>query len=210
MTNANSHQFTINGIGPMLMHNGQTADPLNKFAKALKRLSGKRNKTDDDLAALSLLEWWAGLYTTDTLGVDENCAVTAPKGCALMLPAHVLDSCIREGARKNKAGKQASAGVIVEGNAKFKAHGVSDLERASGEERNHYRAAVKVGTAKVMRTRPIFTEWSAEFSVCIDPTVIDLETVRSALEAAGRLVGVGDWRPGAPRGGSFGRFTVER
>lgn len=205
----NSHSFTINGIGPMLMHCGQTADPLNQFAKAMKKQSAKRNKTDEDLAALSLLEWWAGLYTDIRLSVDEQGNVTAPKGAKLIVPAHVLDSCIREGGRKIKAGKQISAGVIVEGPAEFKAAGMRDLTAASADESFHYRTAVRVGTSKVMRTRPIFSDWSACFSVCIDAGVADLDIVRQSLEAAGRLVGIGDWRPGAPRGGSYGRFTVE-
>jgi hypothetical protein len=207
MTTA-SHTFTITGIGPMLMHCGQTADPLNQFARAMKAQSAKRNKTDDDLAALSLLEWWAGLYTDKTLKVDAEAQVNVPEGTGLVLPAHVMDSCIREGARKIKAGKLISAGVIVEGPAKFKAAGVKSLVAASGDESFHFRCAVKVGTSKVMRTRPIFNEWSASFSICMDSEVVDLPTVKQSLEAAGRLVGVGDWRPGAPKGGSYGRFTL--
>lgn len=204
-----SHSFTINGIGPILMHCGQTADPLNQFARAMKAQSSKRNKTEDDLAALSLLEWWAGLYTDKPLKVDaEDGSVTAPEGTGLILPAHVLDSCIREGARKIKAGKLISAGVIVEGPAKFKAAGVKSLVAASADEQFHFRCAVKVGTSKVMRTRPIFNEWTASFSICMDSEVVDLATVKRSLEAAGRLVGLGDWRPGAPRGGSYGRFIL--
>jgi hypothetical protein len=204
----NSHTFTINGIGPMLMHCGQTADPLNQFARAMKAQSAKRNKTDEDLATLSLLEWWAGLYTDKPLKVDAEGIVSVPDGTGLIMPAHVLDSCIREGARKIKAGKLISAGVIVEGPAKFKASGVKSLAAASGDESFHFRCAVKVGTSKVMRTRPIFNEWSASFSICMDTEVVDLPTVKQSLEAAGRLVGVGDWRPGAPKGGSYGRFVL--
>lgn len=203
-----SHSFTITGIGPMLMHCGQTADPLNQFARAMKAQSAKRNKTDDDLAALSLLEWWAGLYTDKPLKVDDVGHVNVPDGTGLVLPAHVLDSCIREGARKIKAGKLISAGVIVEGPAKFKAAGVKSLVAASADDSFHFRCAVKVGTSKVMRTRPIFNEWSASFAICMDSEVVDLPTVKQSLEAAGRLVGVGDWRPGAPKGGSYGRFTL--
>ena len=205
----NSHTFTISGIGPMLMHCGQTADPLNQFAKAMKKQSAKRNKTDEDLAALSLLEWWAGLYTDRRLQVDEQGNVNCDSGTKLIVPAHVLDSAIREGGRKIKAGKQVSAGVIVEGPAEFSAEGLRDLTRASQDERFHYRTAVKVGTSKVMRTRPIFNGWKASFSVCIDAAVCDLDLVRQSLDAAGRLVGIGDWRPGAPKGGSYGRFTVK-
>jgi hypothetical protein len=174
----------------------------------MKAQSAKRNKTDVDRAALSLLEWWAGLYTDKALKVDADAQVAVPEGAGLILPAHVLDSCIREGARKIKAGKLISAGVIVEGPAKFKAAGLKTLAAASRDESFHFRCAVKVGTSKVMRTRPIFNEWSATFSICMDSEVVDLPTVKQSLEAAGRLVGVGDWRPGAPKGGSYGRFVL--
>jgi len=204
----NSFPFTINGIGPMLMHCGQTADPLNNFARAMKKQTGKRGKTDEDLAALSLIEWYAGLYTDKKMTIDESGNVSVDPGTKLILPAHVLDSAIREGGRKIKVGKQISAGVIVEGPAAFKATGLKSIAVASQDEAFHFRCAVKVGTAKVMRTRPIFNEWSASFVVCLDLSVVDKETDQQALEAAGRLVGVGDWRPGAPKGGSYGRFTV--
>ncbi len=46
----------------MLQHNGQTADPLNEFAKELKKVSGKRNKTDEYHALMGEIEWRAGLY----------------------------------------------------------------------------------------------------------------------------------------------------
>jgi hypothetical protein len=36
--------LTIIGTAPLVMHNGQTADPLNKYAKMLKGVSGKRKK----------------------------------------------------------------------------------------------------------------------------------------------------------------------
>jgi hypothetical protein len=204
-----SHTFTITGIGPMLMHCGQTADPLNRFARAMKAQTLKRNKTDEDFAALSLLEWFAGLYVSAPLVLDESGTVGVPEGTKLVIPAHVLDSALREGARKIKAGKLISAGVIVEGPGEFKVSGMRSITAASQDEAYYFRCAVRVGAKSVMRTRPIFNDWSATFSACIDTEVVDLPTVKQSLEAAGRLVGIGDWRPGAPKGGSYGRFTVK-
>jgi hypothetical protein len=203
-----SQTFRLSGLTPMLMHCGQTADPLNQFARAMKRVSAKRGKTDDDLGELSNLEWWAGLYLDTPPEIDGTTVTPAP-GTKIIVPAHVLDSCIREGARKAKMGKQASAGAIVEGDGKFTHDGPDDLATLSAKPRFTARHAVKVGTAKVMRTRPVFPVWSIEFSVAIDPSVLEVSQVLDALVNAGRLVGIGDWRPGAPRGGSFGRFVAE-
>lgn len=203
-----NQQFRLVGITPLLMHCGQTADPLNQFARAMKRASGKRNKTDDDLAELSALEWWAGLYL-DTPPQIDGTTVTPEPGTRVTIPAHLLDSVTREGARKSKMGKQASAGCIVEGDGRFEHDGPADLIELSMQPRFVARHAVKVGTARVMRTRPIFSTWSVTFSCEIDPTVLEVQNVLDALTNAGRLVGLGDWRPGAPRGGSFGRFSAE-
>ena len=203
-----SQTFKLTGLTPILMHCGQTADPLNQFARAMKRISGKRGKTDDDLAEMSTLEWWAGLYLSKPPSIDGT-TVTPADGTKIILPAHVLDSCIREGARKAKLGKQASAGCIVESDGAFNYEGPKDLMRLSRDPNHVARHAVKVSTAKVMRTRPTFSDWSVTFSAAIDPTVLEVSQVLDSLVNAGRLVGIGDWRPGAPRGGSFGRFEAE-
>ena len=41
----------------LIMHNGQTADPLNPFSKAMKEISGKRKKTDTDYEAMANIEF---------------------------------------------------------------------------------------------------------------------------------------------------------
>jgi hypothetical protein len=203
-----SQAFRITGLTPLLMHCGQTADPLNQFARAMKRCSAKRGKTDDDMAELSYLEWWAGLYLSAAPKIEATEVIPAA-GTKIVIPAHVLDSCIREGARKAKMGKQASAGCIVESDGTLHHEGPHDLVALSHDPRFTARHAVKVGTSKVMRTRPTFPVWSVTFSCEIDPTVLEVSQVLDALVNAGRLVGIGDWRPGAPRGGSFGRFVAE-
>jgi hypothetical protein len=204
-----SKTIRIVGITPILMHCGQTADPLNQFSKAMSRLSKKRGKTEEDHEEMARLEWWAGLYLSKAPEIVLPSTVVPVDGTKIILPAHLLDSCIREGARKSKLGKQASAGCIVEGNGSFTYDGPKDLVALSQDPRHYHRCAVKVQQSKVMRTRPTFDTWACEFSVCIDTTVIEIEQIISALESAGKLVGIGDWRPGAPRGGSYGRFEVE-
>jgi hypothetical protein len=54
-----------------------------------------------------------------------------------------------------------------------------------------------------MRVRPMFREWSIEFDYAYDETELDEQSVITAAEIAGRLVGLCDYRP------RFGRFDVE-
>ena len=43
-------KFRITGnIVPMISHNSQLANPLNRYSKAMKALTGKRKKTDQDI-----------------------------------------------------------------------------------------------------------------------------------------------------------------
>lgn len=55
-------KLRLTGIAPLLMHDNKAANPLNPYAKAMKALTGKRKKTDDDLAEIARIEWEAGLY----------------------------------------------------------------------------------------------------------------------------------------------------
>lgn len=32
-------KFQITGVSPLLLHNGQLADPMNKFSQAMKKIS---------------------------------------------------------------------------------------------------------------------------------------------------------------------------
>jgi hypothetical protein len=83
--------LTIVGTAPLVMHNGQTADPLNKYAKMLKAVSSKRKKTEADYEELARIEFFAGLY------MDQN---------EPAIPARLLEAAVVEGARKSKSGKQ--------------------------------------------------------------------------------------------------------
>ena len=66
------------------------------------------------------------------------------------------------------------------------------------------RRRVTVQRNGITRERPAFAEgWSASVQFLVtSPTYISLPVLRQALAQAGRLVGVGDFRP------SFGRFSV--
>jgi|SRR5208282_825938 len=59
---------------------------------------------------------------------------------------------------------------------------------------------------RIMRHRPRWDDWRAEFSLEVDPTVLPLDLVHQLLEEGGRRVGIGDYRP--EKGGPFGRFEI--
>ena len=197
---------TINGTTDLICHNGQTADPRNSFAKQLKAISGKRKKTDADFDQMAKIEWFAGLYVGRTSDDAEGTA-------RLTLPSHVVESALVGGAKKSKRGVQAKSGLFVSNDAVLSFPGAPAAALAKEELQawldelfekgdNTLTVGVKVGMAKVMRTRPRFSRWTSTFVCEFDDAVLTLGDVKDILEDAGRLVGVGDWRP------KFGRFGV--
>jgi len=181
-------EFEIEGVSPLLMHNGQMANPLNKFAKELKKISGKRKKTDDDYAEMSRIEFLGGLYVNgDKVPV---------------IPGEVLEATISSGAKNTKKGKVSKSCIIVDGNFPIIYDGPKSPEKLFEDENFRHICGVKVGQARIMRTRPKFNTWSLKFTVHYLPDVVDAREILTFVEDAGRVSGLCDGRP------RFGRFNV--
>lgn len=182
-------KLTITGDAPLILHSGQTCDPLNKFSKALKQVSSKRAKTDADHAEMAKIEWYASLYTKDG------------KVC---VPSEVMEAALVSGAKKLKLGNQAKATIFCQQDAALQFDGadlsVDDLWK---RDKNRLTVGVRVGMAKVMRTRFIADEWSLCLDVSFDDAMLNESQVRDIIQATGEQVGLCDWRP------KFGRFHVQ-
>jgi hypothetical protein len=75
------------------------------------------------------------------------------------------------------------------------------------------RAVIPSTGAAVRRARPLVKEWQCRVSFELDPLLgLTVDILEQCLERAGRIVGVGDFRPQRKKGqgGPFGRFTVRR
>ena len=69
------------------------------------------------------------------------------------------------------------------------------------------RAAV--ASSKHVRVRPMFRRWAIDGSVTVIDDIITDDVLQDIFDAAGQYVGLGDWRPGAPKSpGPYGRFTA--
>ena len=181
------------GVSPILLHSGQTADPLNRFAKAMKVISSKRGKTDADFEELAKIEWFASLYTA-----KES------EGGHIVLPDFVVEATLNAGCRKSKLGKQAQAGLFVDGHSKLNFDGDNlSIDKLFERDENRHCAAVRIGQSKVMRTRFIAEQWSTDVMIVFNDTLLNKAQVEQAVFDAGEQCGICDWRP------KFGRFTAE-
>jgi len=64
---------------------------------------------------------------------------------------------------------------------------------------------VGMGTADI-RFRGEVSDWSIDFIIEYNPTVISCEQILGLLDLAGFSVGIGEWRP--QRSGDYGRFKI--
>ena len=88
----------------------------------------------------------------------------------------------------------------------FKEH--SDAARDLGF--SLFMKRVKIGDRKHIRVRPRFDEWSGSGELTVIDDSITNKILESILDIAGRLKGLGDWRPGAPKSpGPFGTFNAK-
>ena len=189
-----SHQtlrFKITGDSPLLMHNGQLADPMNKWSKSIKAITGKRKKTDADLEEMARLEWYGGLYLEDG------------KPC---IPGEVLEASFVNGAKKFKQGKLAQMGVFCPGNYPIEyADPADSIDELWNSSNHRLTVGCKLGgRGVVMRTRPRFEGWSAICELVFDDEVLSEPDIWAILETTGRYIGLMDWRP------RYGRFSVSK
>lgn len=185
----------ITGIRPLIMHNGQLADPTNPIVRAIKKITSKGSKklTDADHEERDRLEWNGGLYWSEEIA-------------GLCMPSDNLERCIQEGAKKNRLGKDFAAAVFVQETEAEVVHRLSGKspEAIYADPAYSIRKGVKLQLARIIRIRPLIpTGWTMSFTVEFDDTIVNRAQIVTALEEAGALVGIGDWRP------KFGRFTVE-
>ncbi len=66
-----------------------------------------------------------------------------------------------------------------------------------------FACPVVIQRARVMSWRPMFKEWSCQFTIEIADEMLNANMVKEILETAGRFKGVGDFRP------EHGRFIVK-
>lgn len=182
-------RIKITGTSPLMMHADTLANPLSPITKAHKELTGKRKKTDDDHLAIARSEFVAGCYWT--------------KDDGFYIPGQNMDATFLAGAKLQKMGTHWKRGALVLENRVVLQHKGPGTPADLWENPAFVDCrGVKVGTAKLMRYRPIFLDWSASLTVAVNTDVLDLQEARKAIEDGGALIGTCEYRP------RFGRFEV--
>lgn len=179
----------ITGTTPMLMHSARLADPLDEIARAMKKVSAKRAKSEEDYAELARLEFMGGLYFDEQYGP--------------FVPGDNVFRSLVDAGRKRKLGQKVTTGLFVATDVNPLVYvGPRTVEELWADGRFRHSASVKVGTSRVVRTRPVFQEWSTSVELVLDTELLDLDDLRQLVDISGAIIGLGDWRP------RFGRFEA--
>ena len=184
-------KFRWQGTRPLVMHWGRLADPTHPIVKDIKKITGKRKKTDEDHLELQRLEFQGGLYHVQT----------SPKRVTVCLFADAIEATIAKGATCLKKGKLVKESIICEEPwYALEYDGPKTVKGLFENDKFRLTCGVRVGTSRVMRTRPVFPEWAVEFSLEVDGIgPADMEEI---MHYAGRK-GTCDFRP------RYGRFVSE-
>jgi hypothetical protein len=182
----------LTGTTPLLMHNDRLSDPDDDYVKQIKEITDKKtNQTQQDKALVSKLEWYGGIYLN---GSNEP-----------IVPTANLVKCLRETATITKDGRRVTRGLSPLMLSSLLVYdGPKDLDKLYATATHVDRRQVKVGRARVKRTRPIFPVWAlaADFELLTD--VLNRDRLISIIELAGVATGLGDARVLG-----FGRFTAK-
>jgi|688.fasta_scaffold03218_30 hypothetical protein len=194
--------FSIKGIAPLMMHNGLLASPFYAYTKRLKEITKKRCKTEEDHYEIAKIEWEGGLYMSKR---DADTGLWAENSHPI-IPAECIYATLLSGAKAFKGGPSFKAGVFVTQFARLRYCGDSSVKTLADLRGKDYfidSRLVDVNGNKVTRSRPIFHDWSCEFTVEFDPSVVDESDLVNWTQTGGRLKGLCELRP------TFGRFTIE-
>jgi hypothetical protein len=174
------YNITIRGITPLLMNRpgAEISD------KSKNRKQG--NETPKELAELKLYEIDGKLYQPAT---------------------HIHGALIDAGKHKKVMGKGSSKATY----SKVVGYAV-EIEPFEIEHINQkwevfsILAVNPVTHGRNMLHRPMLRNWELSFQVKFDDTEINSADMKELFDIAGRIVGIGDWRPA--KKGRFGKFEV--
>jgi hypothetical protein len=115
-----------------------------------------------------------------------------------------MESALVRAAGQERRSAKARAGIVVVQDLVLEYDGPKDPNVLCEDTTFRLRCGVRIGTNRVMRTRPRFDNWTATLSLDFLPSLLNEDDVHSFLTTAGNQIGIGDWRP------RFGRFSHEK
>ena len=177
------------------MHSDRGANPLDPDVIKHKELTSKRKKTDDDHRAIAKSEWLLALYWDKKNGP--------------YIPSMNVRASLIGGAKFNKLGTHVKRSTLLEiERIPLEYDGPRNIKGLFDSGNFIDTRSVVVMSKRLMRNRPVFQNWSLVFEMSYDEKQLEERDLMTAFKEAGKLIGIGDFRP--EKGGLFGRYSVKK
>lgn len=211
-----TYTITLTGVTPLLLHH----DNIEWAEKAARWSKDPDNKKQSVAGDDRTPAWtWIGYCYDDGkhITIDSDNLMTmfrdAGKKCPAAKGRGSLKALTQSGIVVNEIGWPIqNQGRFIDIKSIHDLASVPDFaEHAKHAEALGFELFVKrarIGQAKHIRVRPRFNDWSAQGTVTILDDSITQQVLETLLDQGGRLVGLGDWRPGSPASGRFGMFEA--
>ena len=133
---------------------------------------------------------------------DASNRLYPQNGSGSTIPAENIRQSIIAASSRTKIGRRSATSDVAASIYLF-----PEMLPLTGDWHVDSRAVVIPATrGRILRHRPMFSDWAVSFDIQVNTDLIDLQTVKKILEDAGALVGLGDFRPS--KKGPYGRFSV--
>lgn len=183
--------FKVVGTQPLMLNNSQVVNPFNKYTLALKPLTAKKKKTEDDMNEIYRLQFESSLYM---------------KGDTYIIPGDHFWKSVCCAAKEQKLGKkfEQSFQIMEDCVLEFPEKNMTPKELYDEKSHVDVRDCVIMGRSRVPACRAIFVEWSTTVECWYDEKQLDEKDIVAIMEIAGLRYGVGTYRK------KYGRFSAEK
>lgn len=185
--------ITITGVSDLLMHNGRLANPFDPHTRALAELTGIKGKKSEE-------------YHIKVVAAEARGGFWETEDGLAGIPTAAFWRAIRDGAAMEKRGKLVAAALIFDDTTVpllVDGQPVRCEDYLKRDGAIDYRM-VRVGAAKIGRSRPKFSAgWQSTHQFQLDDELLNKTDIERFAKAAGRLRGIGDYRP------MYGRFEAK-
>lgn len=213
-----TYRISIRGVTPLLMHadNIDWADAMNTWRS--RKENKQKSKAGDDRTPA--FRWLGCLYHDGTnITVPAENLMRSLMEAATQVPV--------PGGRGGKTFKaQSQSGILpsadgwplllagrpvpVGGLLALRDEDDFTVHRETAAQHGFelFSKRARIGSAKHVRIRPLFREWGVEVELMVIDKAISREILQEIFEVAGRMKGLGDWRPSSRTPGRFGMFSA--
>jgi len=177
----------IRGVTPLLIH---------RFGEEAEQSKQTRNVM---------------VETRDPRKEAEKVAYVAKDGTFYFSAAAIPGAMGSAGSNHKMKGSRKSLRYVVPSAVRMTGDTVTILNGhgpATGFEVDARPVTIPATKGRVMRYRPRFDQWGAEFDLLINETQLTVENAHKLLTEAGESIGIGDFRP--EKRGPFGTFRVTK